>query len=299
MRGIRVDQLLLLGLDGRPDYSLRAAYVRASPYVVRDEQSQLLSVEEWPLLRVLSGEVLTDRTAVDVIIRARDGREIQLNVSGAPVSDQDGQIGGPEVKLASLGTVIVIRDVTERRRLEHRTHQALRALLSIAQVIVQGEDTGDAPDEQTSPSARVIAQRLAELTREVLGCERLSFTVVEEGMEILRLLAVVGLSREQEQQWWAEQEKRLLDDPDRSLVARLRAGEVSLIDMRQPPWNSQPNPYGIRVFLLAPMCIGHHLVGLLSLDDVASSSRIARQRLQAKNRSTASVRMLFIVPPHD
>lgn len=202
------------------------------------------------------------------------------------------------MKLASLGTVIVMRDVTERRRLEYRTHEALRALLSIAQVIVQGESTGDAPNEQT-PGSRVIAQRLAELTREVLGCERLSFTVVEEGTEILRPLAVVGLSREQEQQWWAEQEQRLLDDPDRSLVARLRAGEVSLIDMRQPPWNSQPNPYGIRVFLLAPMSIGHHLVGLLSLDDVASSSRIARQRLQAKNRSTASVRILFIVPPHD
>lgn len=188
----------LLGLDSRPDYSLHTAYVRPSPYVVRDEQSQLLSVNEWPLLRVLSGKVLTGRTAVDVIIRARDGREIQLNVSGAPVRDQDGQIGG---------AVIVMRDVTERRRLERRTHAALRALLSIAQVIVQGEDTGEATDEQTPPLAQVITQRLAELTREVLGCERLAFTVVEPETEILRPLAVVGLSREQEQQWWAEQER--------------------------------------------------------------------------------------------
>jgi len=112
-----------LGLDSQPDYSLHVALERSSPYEVRDEQSQFLSVEQWPLLRVLKGEVLTGATAMDVIIRARDGREVQLNVSGAPVRDQRGQIGG---------AVMVMRDVTERRHLEHRAQERTDEFLGIA-----------------------------------------------------------------------------------------------------------------------------------------------------------------------
>jgi PAS domain S-box-containing protein len=104
----------LLGHDTRPDYSLRLAQERSSPFNVRDEQGQPLFVEQWPLLRVMKGEVLTGSTAVDVIIRTRDGREIQLNVSGAPVRDQDGRIDG---------AVMVMRDVTERRRLEQHANE--------------------------------------------------------------------------------------------------------------------------------------------------------------------------------
>jgi signal transduction histidine kinase len=108
----------LLGLDTIPDYSLHLAYERPSPYQVCDEQGQPLFVEQWPLLRVMKGEILTGTTAVDVFIRTPDGREIQLNVSGAPVRDQDGHIDG---------AVMVMRDVTERRRLEqHANEIALR-----------------------------------------------------------------------------------------------------------------------------------------------------------------------------
>jgi len=44
--------------------------------------------------------------------------------------------------------VIVTRDVTERRRLEQRTNEALGALLAMAQLMGQGfEDTDDTEDE--------------------------------------------------------------------------------------------------------------------------------------------------------
>src|SRR5260370_32224692 len=36
--------------------------------------------------------------------------------------------------------------------------------------------------------------------------------------------------------------------------------------MSQPPYNEQPNNYGVRVALVAPMVVGGQLVGLLSLD---------------------------------
>ena len=250
----------LLGLDGQPDYSLHVALEHPSPYEVRDEQGQLLSVEHWPLLRVLKGEVLTGATAMDVIIRTRDGREVQLNVSGAPVRDQHGQIGG---------AVMVMRDVTERRHLERRAHEALHALLMMAQMIVHGPEDGNEISEQAGFVTRGVARRLAELTCSVLGCQRLSITTIEPESGLLRPLAVVGLSPEQEQQWWTQQEQqesRLVDGLDPSLVQRLRAGEVVLLDMTQLPWSSFPNPFEIHAMLVAPMSIRDHLIGLLALD---------------------------------
>jgi PAS domain S-box-containing protein len=254
----------LLGHDGLPDYSLRLANERPSPYDVRDEQRQPLFTEQWPLLRVLKGEVLAGTTATDVIIRVRNGHEIQLNVSGAPVLDPEGHIHG---------AVIVMRDVTERRRIEQRTHEALDALLAMAQLIGQGfedaDETGDETREKTGLTSQRVAKHMAELTRSFLGCQRLSISIVEPETEILRPLAVVGLSPKEEQLWWAEQQQqksRIVDSPEQSLVQRLLTNEVVLFDMTQPPWDSYPNPYRIRTMLIAPMSIRDRLVGILTLD---------------------------------
>src|SRR6266704_157934 len=125
----------------------------------------------------------------------------------------------------------------------------------------------DETHEQTKLTAQEIARRMAELTRRFLGCQRLSISIIEPDTEIMRPLAVVGLTQEQEQQWWKEQqESRLVDSPDQSIIQRLQANEVVLFDMTQPPWNSYPNPYAIRTMLIAPMSTRDRLVGLLSLD---------------------------------
>ena len=198
----------------------------------------------------MRGETLTGPRTADTILRQPDGTDILLNVSGAPVRDE---------KDCIQGAVIVTRDVTERRRLEQRTHEALDALLAMAQLIGQGfEDTDETEDEtreKTGLTAQKVAQHMAELTRSFLGCQRLSISIVEPETEILRPLAVVGLSPEQEHQWWAEQqqqESRIVDSPDQSVVQRLQANEIVLFDMTQPPWNSYPNPYGIRNYAHCP-----------------------------------------------
>ena len=83
-------------------------------------------------------------------------------------------------------------------------------------------------------------------------------------------MAIVGLSPEQEVQWWAEQqqqESRLSDSRTPELISRLRANEVLQLDMTQAPFSDQPNPYGIQTLLAAPMCIGDQLVGILWLDN--------------------------------
>jgi PAS domain S-box-containing protein len=182
-------------------------------------------------------------------------------------------IGAAVIEKDPLRWVCFVLDLTERKRLEQQTHKALYALLAMAKVIVQESDEIDTTQHETSEqpvlAARNVAQHLAELTCSFLGCKRLSISIVEPDTEYLRPLAVVGLTPAQERQWWDEQlqrESRLTDGPDLVLVQRLQADEVVLLDMRQPPWSSFPNPFEIRTLLLAPMSISDRLVGLLALD---------------------------------
>ncbi len=250
-------------LTRQPDYLARSFPERFSSFPPRDEHGQPFEISNLPVTRVLQGETLTGSHSVDIILRQLDGTDILLNVSGAPLRDDEGRI---------LGAVIVTRDNTERRRLEKRTREALDALLAMTQLIGQGIEHTDGSEngthEQTELTAQVVAQRIAEYTRSFLGCQRLSISIVEPESEIMRPLAVVGLSQEQEHQWWKEQqqESRLVDSPDQSLVQHLQGNEVVLVDMTQPPWDSYPNPYGIRTILIAPMSIREHLVGILALD---------------------------------
>jgi PAS domain S-box-containing protein len=248
----------------QPEYLARSFHERLSSFLPRDEHGQPFELSNLPVTRVLRGETLTGPHTVDIILRQPNGTDILLNVSGAPIRDDEGQI---------RGAVIVTRNTTERRRLEMRTREALDALLSMAQLIGQGfentDDTKDETHELTGLTAQKVAQRMAELTRSFLGCQRLSISIIEPETEILRPLAVVGLSPELEQQWWKEQQQkegRLVDGPDQSVVQCLQANEVVLFDMTQPPRDSYPNPYGIRTVLIAPMSIREHLVGILALD---------------------------------
>lgn len=162
----------------------------------------------------------------------------------------------------------VIEDITERKRiqqetaiLEHRTHIALEGLLSMAEALIQlPENTND---------MRIIGKQLAELTCDVLDCQRVGILTIEPETEMVRPIGVAGLSPEQELEWWREQEQQaasLKENPMPELIARLRNKEVLTIDMTQPPFRDAPNPYSIKVMLIAPMYIHDQLTGLLTLD---------------------------------
>src|SRR5262249_29404764 len=155
--------------------------------------------------------------AMEVVMRRPDGPDIQFSVTGSPIRDAQGNI---------TGGVLISRDVTERRRLERRTHEALEGLLSMAESLVQLPEQGD--------DLREIGHKLAELTRNVLDCQRVGIQTVEPETEMLRPLAVVGLSPEQEHVWWEEQQQQansLKNSPTPELVSRMRAGEVLVLDM--------------------------------------------------------------------
>ncbi len=239
----------------------------SEPLTQRAEQTHLhsangksLPLDQIPSVRIMHGEVLTGANAADIVVRTFTDEDLWLNISGTPLRDKDGHI---------TGALAIARDVTERRQLEQQTRNVLEALLQIAQVMVQGVTSDLPPVDQTRDHSRSVMQRMAELTRAVLGCDRLGINRVEPETERLRPLAVVGLPPEQEQQWWREQEEmdiHLSDSGDPELVKRMRANEILIMDLTQPPYNEQPNPYKIRQMLLAPMVSGSQLLGYLTLD---------------------------------
>ncbi|HLZ23762.1 MAG TPA: ATP-binding protein [Ktedonobacterales bacterium] len=222
-----------------------------------DEEWRPLPLNAWPHIRIVGGENLTGDQTVDVQVRTYDGRERIWNVGGSPIRDGRGVI---------VGGVAIIRDVTERKQFDHET---TNALLSMAEVLVERE-RGSA-GEEIEPAAQITARRIAELTRQVIGCQRVTITAIEAETEIMRPMAAVGLTPEMEQFWNAggqRHEMTLTENmaTDLGLMARLRAGQVQVIDVREPRYQGIGNPYGTQALMIAPMRVGERLVGLLALD---------------------------------
>jgi signal transduction histidine kinase/PAS domain-containing protein len=239
---------------------------------VRDERGQPLPVKETPPFRALRGETLRGASAMDLLLRALDGRDVMVNVSYAPVRDAQGQI---------TGAVEIVRDVTERRRLEQQTREALDALLAMAEALVQApEQAEEAPaDWPAIPSlapeagcaqwpANETARRLVELAQRVLGGERLCLIAIDEDTGAQRPVAAIRPTADEEQAWWANVPcHRVQDYIEPALLARLRAGEVVLVNLMQPPPGI---PRDLPTFrehaaLVAPLRLRERLAGLLAL----------------------------------
>ena len=241
------------------DYRTRPTSERAQVMMMRDMQGRVLSHEQLPITRLLHGEVFKGANAEEVLMNAADRHDIHVSVSGAPIYDAEGHISG---------AVTVFRDVTERRFLERRSHDALSGLLKMAESLVLIPD-GHGHKHDSANRVYALGHHLAELTCSVLACHRVSLSIIEPETEIAHAVAVVGLAPEQERAWWLEQEQRagsLKDNPLPELIERLRTGEVLILDMSEPPFRDMPNPYHIKVMLVAPMCVRDQLVGLLTLD---------------------------------
>lgn len=234
--------------------------------IARSDFEQMLASEgEW------TGE-LTHTT--------RDGRQVVV-------------LSRQQLILEASGRCYILetsRDITERKQLEVRTREALDALLAMAETLVlppndalqAGESpSSDAVEDPSHGRRSAVAQRLAALTCDVLGCRRVGITLVDPDTRLLHAVAVVGLPPDQERQWWSEQEEveqqgvRFGDGPDgatetddaqREQLAYFEAGGIIMLDMTRPPYDALPNPYGVTTSLFAPMCVESSLVGILSLD---------------------------------
>ncbi len=247
----------LMAVDLQPGFLELPLAERMARSAMRDEQGRLLTPDEWPMLRIARGEILTGSHDMDFVIDTLDGRERQLNVSGSPARDQHGSI---------VAMVIIYRDVTERRHLERRTFEALRALLEMAEVLVQDVDTG-AVEDSDDPLAGVdiIGDRLARLIRNILGCQRVSITMLDAETRESRPIALIGAAPEQARAWRSGQPGAALRDYlTADEHARLWRDDMLIVQHDGAP--TRALPFDIRSLLLAVLRVGHHVVGVLSLD---------------------------------
>ncbi len=271
----------LLGLDQIPNFTSWSLAERVAQFALCDAQGRPLAVEQAPPSRTLRGEVLTGESAPEMWVRTLDGRKVLLSITGAPTRNRQGQI---------TGAVWLARDVTGRRRLELYTQEALDALLAMAEALVQAPEAAE-------PALQAAAQRLAALTRSVLECQHVSMAAVEPGTGALTPIAVVGLSPEDEQRWWASWDEHtyLFQHLHPSVVATLRAGEPVLLDQahsRLPIWHgSSPERTS---HLLVPMQIGETLVGMLRLSDGARGKASLSPNKMAVTRSIARLGALVL-----
>jgi len=249
---------MLLGLDSDPRLSALPIAERGPLQGLRDEQGRPLAPDLWPTARILRGDILTGANAADIIVRASDGHDREVSVTGAPVCDETETL---------VGGVTVIRDVTERRRQARRTHEALHALLHMAEALVLASDD-DAVEESGDNAEGAIARRLTEMARDVLACRRVSITAIDPTSEALERVAVIGLTGEQERQWRARGDVMSLRDllGGTASLVRFRAGEARIIDLSQPVYRLHSSDYGAQTLLAVPLRVGPQLVGLLTID---------------------------------
>jgi PAS domain S-box-containing protein len=118
-------------VDAEPDLSSvdgRTWWGRVQRHAPRLPDGRPLSRREWPLARVLRGETLTGATVQEVVLTDAQGHEQVLSYVGGPARDAVGKL---------MGYVFMVRDVTERRRLEREREQAEARELAAQEVTQQ------------------------------------------------------------------------------------------------------------------------------------------------------------------
>ncbi len=159
-------QRRLLGYDVTGQVGYVSPEERARGYDVSDAEGQPLPQEEWPMFRVLRGEILTSQHPVEIRMRTLDGRQIQVSVSGGPVVNGEGEI---------IGGVTSVRDVTAGRQLEQQRTDILRvvahdlaspvaALKTYLQSQQRSLDRGQSRPPQPELIA-ILAQSIARMQR--------------------------------------------------------------------------------------------------------------------------------------
>ncbi len=250
--------------------------------ILRDEQGEPIAPEQWPTVRMLRGETLVGADAAEVLARNFDGRDFWLSISGAPVRDLEGTIAG---------AVWVVRDVTDRRRLEQRTRHALDALLEMALMLVSlpreshtEPDVARAVTDASTAQAELAglhpntdlartARQLAELAVSVLGCGRIALATVDPESDVMVPVTIVGLPPEREAAWWSGWYPgcTLADRMGSDVARRLHAGDPVILDPRQPEHYDRLQPYGVGALLVVPLDVGELIVGAMAVEfgDVA------------------------------
>ncbi len=257
---------ILLGLS-EEDERLYGAYSlaqRTERQYMRDADGNALPYDDIPVMRLLRGEVIPGAEPVEVYLRTWDGSDLLLSFSGAPLYDGDG---------ALIGCVCICRDVTESRKLERRTQDALDALLAMASILVES----DALDEgRGEPRQAAATQQLVALTQRVLGCQRVAVTAHNAQSGVATPIAAVGLTPDEEDAWRGGRPGMTLREflsPQQA--ERLDRDDVLVVESE----DRRALPYGASTLLLTLMRVGGTIVGVVSLDYGPAAHEYTREEI--------------------
>ncbi len=242
----------LLALDSFPGYASLPLEERHALMVLPDAAGQSRGTKATPVTDILEGSVLKGATVQELALRALDGRTVRITMSGAPVRDAMGRV---------MGAVGILRDVSERSRLEQHAHDVLEVLLQMAETLVHAPDPLEWTITDSQADTRVVARRMAELTRSMLGCQPIAVIAVDPKTEIQEPVAAIGMSADDERDWGKlMQGRRLGASFDARTLARLRSGDVLVMELTEA---ASRRWAGSARALLAPMRIGERLVGYI------------------------------------
>ncbi len=165
-------------------------------------------------------------------------------------------------------SVCFVLDLTQRRQLERRTRETLAALLEMAEALVYLPAAQTEAGEAHAPAlAYGVVRRLAELTRNLLGCHHITIVFLAPGTEAFQPVVAVGVPSKEEQAWRSAVEGiRLQEYFPPEVITRLRAGETLVIDQAERLETSQRATRQIPRFLLAPLLVGDTVLGGLTID---------------------------------
>ncbi len=163
-----------------------------------------------------------------------------------------------------------VAHAVENAQTYQKTRTALTSLLEMVQELMSLPYEPAWSSQHLLSMTQSVARRLAEQTRATLGCERVAMLSLGHAADTFYPLTIVGLAAAQEDQWWRDMQSLQTSAFDAADVRRLCNGQVILIDTMQPPylerWSSYRETYGARRLLVAPVCSGERLLGILMLD---------------------------------
>jgi signal transduction histidine kinase/PAS domain-containing protein len=264
---IRTNQAFrrLLGFEQHPEYLTLPYKQRQAAFTVRTVQGQPITLDTPRDSAPIRGNAFT---GVDVVIENLDGREVVVNVDGVPLHDQRGNLAG---------YIEVYRDMTARHYVEQRTRETLAALVAMAEAMVEIRPATPRVDEADPVSTSavsadaalsLVARRLAELTRSVLLCRRVSIAAVDPTTGHLYPVTEVGLPPESapaSQASWTPPQ-HLEDRYGPAIASMLYAGKSALLDVQHLPERSWYSLFGAQSGCIMPMRLGEELVGVLMVD---------------------------------
>jgi PAS domain S-box-containing protein len=212
--------------------------------------------------RLKAGDTITHHETTRL---RKDGTRVVVSVTVSPMKDASGTIVGASTIARDL---TALKQAEEGERAERGIQQTLQSLLLMADSLVLVPRDKASAEEQVSSVARELAQRMATLACTVLGCTRASIVTLDPPSQQVQSLAVIGLSDEQEQQWWADTLTSYVREHlgDRRLASWLQVGGVLLLDAPRSGLRDRLQSCDLGMILSLPLYVGNHLIGLLSLD---------------------------------